>query len=51
MDMIITDKAVFSVTGDGLILDEIAPGVTVTEIIELTEVDIINIEDWKKNEN
>ncbi|KNZ40787.1 3-oxoacid CoA-transferase subunit B [Acetobacterium bakii] len=50
VDMIITDKAVFSVTGEGIILDELAPGVTVTEIIDLTEADIINIDDWKNNE-
>ncbi len=47
VDLIITDKAVFSVTKEGLILDELAPGITKDEIVLLTEATILNIEDWK----
>lgn len=47
VDLIITDKAVFTVAKGGLILDELAPGVTVNEVIAFTDADILNIEDWE----
>lgn len=39
VDRIITDLAVFDVDGEGLLLVDIAPGVTVDEIRERTEAD------------
>lgn len=37
VDLIVTELAVIEVTGDGLLLKEIAPGTTVEEIQKLTE--------------
>lgn len=41
VDVIITDKAVFEVTGDGLMLAEVAEGLTVDDIREITEADFV----------
>ncbi len=41
IDMIVTEKAVFSVTHHGLELMEIMPGHTLEEIIQSTEADLI----------
>jgi len=47
VDLIITDKAVLRVNKDGLYLEELAPGVTASEVKQLTEAEIVNIEDWE----
>ena len=41
VDVIITDKAVFEVTGDGLVLAEMVEGLTVDDIREITEADFV----------
>lgn len=41
VDLIITDKAVMEVTDKGLILKEVAPGLTVEEVIKSTEAELI----------
>lgn len=41
VDTIITDKAVIRVREEGLILEEIAPGLTVEDVVECTEADLI----------
>ncbi len=38
---IITDKAVMDVTEDGLVLKELSPGISVDEVINMTEADLI----------
>lgn len=39
VDVIITDKAVFQVTADGLVLTEVAPGASVEDIKAITEAE------------
>lgn len=41
VDLIVTDKAVIEVTDKGLVLKEVAPGVTVDEVVKTTEADLI----------
>lgn len=41
VDVIITEKAVFEVTGDGLVLAELAEGQTVDDIRQITEADFV----------
>lgn len=41
VDLIITDKAVFEVHDNGLVLTELAPGVTLDEIEQITDADFI----------
>jgi 3-oxoacid CoA-transferase subunit B len=41
VDTIITDLAFIRVTGDGLVLQEIAPETTIGKVIELTEPELI----------
>jgi 3-oxoacid CoA-transferase subunit B/acetate CoA/acetoacetate CoA-transferase beta subunit len=41
VDIIITDKAVIKVTSNGLVLKEVAPGLTVDDVIKATEADLI----------
>ncbi|KUO51707.1 MAG: acetate CoA-transferase [Desulfitibacter sp. BRH_c19] len=41
VDLIVTDMAVMEVTKDGLVLKEIAPGITVEEVVNSTEADLI----------
>ncbi|WP_408955366.1 3-oxoacid CoA-transferase subunit B [Natroniella sp. ANB-PHB2] len=45
VDRIITDKGVFDVTDDGLVLIEIAPNVELDEVKEVTEADFVVSED------
>lgn len=45
VDMIVTELAVMKVTENGLLLTEISEGVTVEELIEMTEADLIISED------
>lgn len=48
VDLIVTDIAVIEVTGEGLVLKEIAPGWTVDEVQTLTEPKLIIAEDLKE---
>ncbi|HEY8889792.1 MAG TPA: 3-oxoacid CoA-transferase subunit B [Clostridium sp.] len=50
VDIIITDKAVMSVTDKGLVLIEVAPGLTVDEVIKCTDADLIIAPDVKEME-
>ncbi|WP_270941021.1 3-oxoacid CoA-transferase subunit B [Romboutsia lituseburensis] len=45
VDMIVTELAVMKVTEKGLLVTEISEGVTVEELIEMTEADLIISED------
>ncbi|MCD3351493.1 3-oxoacid CoA-transferase subunit B [Clostridium botulinum D/C] len=47
VDLIITEKAVMRVTDKGLVLEEVAPGVTVEEVVKLTEADLVIPENVK----
>ena len=47
VDRIITEKAVFDVTDKGLLLVELAPGVTVEEVRSITEADFEAAEEIK----
>lgn len=40
VDLIVTDMAVIEVTGSGLVLKEIAPGVTVDQVLAATEAEL-----------
>ncbi|MBN1074456.1 3-oxoacid CoA-transferase subunit B [Clostridium botulinum] len=48
VDLIITDKAVMKVTENGLLLTEVAPGITVDEVIKVTEADLLISDDVKE---
>ncbi|MBU3183051.1 3-oxoacid CoA-transferase subunit B [Clostridium psychrophilum] len=50
VDIIITDKAVMKVTDKGLVLIEVAPGLTVDEVIKCTDADLIIDSDVKEME-
>ena len=47
VDLIVTDKAVMEVTDEGLVLREVAPGLTVDEVVKCTEADLIIPENVK----
>lgn len=47
VNMIVTELAVMEVTEEGLVLKEIAPNVTVEEVVEFTEADLIVPENVK----
>ena len=47
VDLIVTDLCVFAVTGQGLLMTEMAPGVTLQQIRECTEADYIISPDIK----
>lgn len=47
VNLIVTEKGVMEVTKDGLVLKEIAPGVTVEEVINSTEANLIVSDDLK----
>jgi 3-oxoacid CoA-transferase subunit B len=40
VDLIVTDMGMIEVTGNGLLLKEVAPGVTVDQVIEATDADL-----------
>lgn len=50
VDMIITELAVMKVTENGLLVTEISEGVTVEELIEMTEADLIISDDLVRRE-
>ena len=50
VDIIITDKAVMKVTDKGLVLIEVAPGLTVDEVVKNTDADLIIADDVKEME-
>ncbi|MEN8076048.1 3-oxoacid CoA-transferase subunit B [Clostridioides difficile] len=47
VDLIVTEKGVIEVTKDGLVLKEVAPDVTVEEVINSTEAKLIVSDDLK----
>lgn len=48
VDLIITEKAVMEVTPDGLVLKEVAPGLSVEEVVKATDADLIIGEDVRE---
>ncbi|MDK2562198.1 3-oxoacid CoA-transferase subunit B [Romboutsia sedimentorum] len=50
VDMIVTELAVMKVTENGLLVTEISEGVTVEELIEMTEADLIISDDLVRRE-
>lgn len=48
VDLIITEKAVMKVTPRGLVLKEVAPGLSVEEVVKSTDADLIIAEDIKE---
>ncbi len=50
VNLIITDKAVMKVTDKGLVLMEVAPGVTVDEVVKITDADLLIADDVKEME-
>lgn len=48
VDLIVTDMAVIRVTRDGLVLAEVAPGVTVEQVVAATEAELIIAPDLKE---
>ena len=50
VDIIVTDLAVIEVTGDGLVLKEVAPGWAAEEVQALTEAQLIVAKDVKEME-
>jgi acetate CoA/acetoacetate CoA-transferase beta subunit len=47
VDLIVTEKAVIEVTDNGLILKEIAPGLSIEDILRDTEANLIISDDLK----
>ena len=47
VDYVVTDKCLFHITKEGMILEELAPGETVEHILEITDCDIIVPENVK----
>ena len=47
VDLIVTEKGVIEVTKDGLVLKEVAPGVTVEDVINSTEAKLIVADELK----
>ncbi len=41
MDYIVTELCVLHYNGDGLVLEELAPGVTVEDVLSKTEAELI----------
>ncbi len=50
VSLIITDLSVIEVTGEGLVIKEIAPGWNVPEVQELTEAGLVSAADLKEIE-
>lgn len=50
VDLIVTEKAVLEVTPDGMILKEMAPGLTIEDILKDTEANLIIADDVKSME-
>ncbi|WP_320144003.1 3-oxoacid CoA-transferase subunit B [uncultured Cohaesibacter sp.] len=48
VDLVVTDLAVIEPTEDGLVLRELAPGVTVDEVLAATEASLIVADDLKE---
>ncbi len=46
--MIVTEIAVLEVTDEGLVLKEVAPGITVDEVLERTDAELIIPDDVKE---